>query len=60
MHARQERRVDTSNMGVSDGRPAALAMPDTSNQYHSPLAGMLAGTNELGFSLFLITPSMCT
>ena len=60
MHARQDRKVGTSIMGVSEGRPAALAMPGTSSQYHSPLAGMLAGTNELGFSLSLITPSMCT
>ena len=60
MVVRQAQRVGTSIMGVSGGRPAARAMPGTSSQYHSPLAGMLAGTNELGFSLSLITPSICT
>ena len=50
----------TSIMGVSGGRPAALAMAGTSSQYHSAFEGLLSGTKELGFSLSLMTPSKCT
>ena len=50
----------TSIMGVSGGRPAALAMAGTSSQYHSAFEGLFSGTKELGFSLSLTTPSKCT
>ena len=41
----------TSTRGVSLGSPRATAILGTSIQNHSPVAGTLSGTKELGLSL---------
>ena len=46
--------------GVSAGSPQAAAIAGTSIQYHSPLAGLLSGTNLLLGSLLLTTPCSVT
>ena len=55
-----QRERHASIMGVSGGRPAALAMAGASSQYHSAFEGLFSGTKVLGFSLSLMTPSTCT
>lgn len=44
-------KTPTSTRGVSLGSPKAAAILGTSIQNHSPVAGTLSGTKELGLSL---------